>query len=232
FVLISLFSIAAEAQILKPATWSTKASKQNVSVGEELDLIFLVDIQKDWYLYSTDFDPDLGPMVTEFTFEPNQTYQLVGDIQPIGAKEKYDDLWQGNYTYFTEKAEFRQTIKVLKKDLVVRGTYGYQVCTDVDGKCIPFDDEFEFAGFTVNASASGEEKKVTAKELTSSRIEDKHKVSSEGDSIKTLEVKSDTSGTVSEIKTEQPVASEEIGDRQRQSLTDRASNDPYSLLGF
>ena len=127
YVLISLFSIAAEAQILKPATWSTKASKQNVSVGEELDLIFLVDIQEDWYLYSTDFDPDLGPMVTEFTFEPNQTYQLVGDIQPIGAKEKYDDLWQGNYTYFTEKAEFRQTIKVLKKDLVVRGTYGYQV---------------------------------------------------------------------------------------------------------
>src|SRR5690606_8529805 len=33
----------------------------------------------------------------------------------------------------------------------IKGTYGYQVCTDVDGRCIPFDDEFAF-NFTVLAS--------------------------------------------------------------------------------
>src|SRR5690606_14128547 len=93
FLLMCLLTFSVEAQILKPASWSTKASEKTVSVGEEIDLIFLVDIQKDWYLYSTDFDPDLGPMVTEFTFLPNDSYELVGDIKPIGSKEKYDEIW-------------------------------------------------------------------------------------------------------------------------------------------
>ena len=89
-------------------------------------------------LYSSDFDPDLGPMVTEFTFEPNEKYELVGEVQPIGAKKKYDELWEGEYTYFVGEAEFRQTIKVLEAPLgTIQGSYAYQVCTDVDGRCIP-----------------------------------------------------------------------------------------------
>ncbi len=160
-----LLTISANAQILKPATWSHKASQNQVKVGDEIDLIFLVDIDQDWYLYSSDFDPDLGPMVTEFTFEPSKNYELVGDIKPVGAKEKYDDLWEGTYTYFTKKAEFRQTIKVLNADLkAVSGTYNYQVCTDVDGRCIPFDDEFTIKINTLasnNAKPANTEQQIT-----------------------------------------------------------------------
>nr|WKN38249.1 cytochrome c biogenesis protein CcdA [Tunicatimonas sp. TK19036] len=142
-----LFTIAGklplQAQILKPATWQVAWSEEKAAVGEEIDLVFTVTIDPDWYLYSSDFDPDLGPMVTEFTFEPAEGYELVGDIKPIGAKEKYDELWEGTYTYFTGKAEFRQTVKVLnEKPNKISGSYSYQVCTDVDGRCIPFDDEF------------------------------------------------------------------------------------------
>ena len=108
-------------------------------------LVFHVKIDPDWYLYSSDFDPDLGPMVTEFSFEPNDAYELVGDIQPVGAKEKYDELWEGEYTYFTKEAEFRQTIRVRDEELTkVAGSYGYQVCTDVTGQCIPFEEDFTF----------------------------------------------------------------------------------------
>ncbi len=143
-LLISGFS--ASSQILQPATWQLEWSKEEVKVGEEVDLIFRVTIDRDWYLYSTDFDPELGPMVTEFTFAPSDSYELVGEIQPIGAKEKYDELWEGNYTYFTEKAELRQTITVLDDDLSkINGSYSYQVCNDIDGQCIPFDDEFSLA---------------------------------------------------------------------------------------
>src|SRR5699024_3327486 len=144
FVLI-LFP--AKSQILHPAKWNTEVSDKTVAIGDEIDLVFLVDIQEDWYLYSTDFDPDLGPMVTEFNFVPHDSYALIGGIKPIGPKKKYDELWGGEYTYFTEKAEFRQTIKVLGQDLKIEGTYAYQVCTDIDGKCIPFDNTFVFSGF-------------------------------------------------------------------------------------
>ncbi|MER2998891.1 protein-disulfide reductase DsbD family protein [Pontibacter populi] len=139
-----LFAFSAVAQVLKPATWSYDVSKKQVAVGEEVELIFNARIDKDWYLYSSDFDPDLGPMVTEFKFEKHPSYELVGKLVPVKPKKKYDDLWGGEYTYFVGTGQFRQKIKVLKPELLVKGTYEYQVCTDIDGRCIPFDDEFTF----------------------------------------------------------------------------------------
>ena len=138
-------SISASAQVLQPARWEEVLSKSEVMKGDTVDLIFRVKIDPEWYLYSSDFDPELGPMVTTFTFAPSEQYALVGDIQPIGAKEKYDDIWEGNYTYFTEEAEFRQTVKILEADInSIQGSYEYQVCSDVTGQCIPFEDEFTF----------------------------------------------------------------------------------------
>ncbi|MEM9832385.1 MAG: cytochrome c biogenesis protein CcdA [Bacteroidota bacterium] len=157
------------AQILTPAIWQVSWSDEDAKAGEEVDLVFTVTIDQDWYLYSSDFDPDLGPMVTEFTFEPGDGYELVGEIKPIGAKEKYDELWEGNYTYFTEKAEFRQTVKVLDKNPgKISGSYSYQVCTDVDGRCIPFDDEFTLAApLGGKAESSVEQSDVEEKLVTS-----------------------------------------------------------------
>ncbi len=139
-----LLAFSATAQILKPATWSYDVSKKEAAVGEEVELIFNVKIDKDWYLYSSDFDPELGPMVTTFEFVKHPSYQLIGDIVPVKPKKKFDDLWGGEYTYFVGTAQFRQKIKVLSPNLQVKGTYEYQVCTDIDGRCIPFDDEFVF----------------------------------------------------------------------------------------
>ena len=138
-------SISASAQVLQPARWEEVLSESEVTKGDTVDLIFRVKIDPEWYLYSSDFDPELGPMVTTFTFAPSEQYALVGDIQPIGAKEKYDDIWEGNYTYFTEEAEFRQAVKILEAGInSIQGSYEYQVCSDVTGQCIPFEDEFTF----------------------------------------------------------------------------------------
>lgn len=132
------------AQIQKHSKWSYEVSKSEVEVGQTVDLIFKVEIDKDWYLYSSDFDPDLGPQVTEFEFETNDSYELVGGINPVNPKSKYSDIFEGDYTYFTEHAEFRQTIKILKEKPEISGSYSYQVCTDVTGRCIPGMDDFTF----------------------------------------------------------------------------------------
>ena len=88
FIVFSLFfvSIDANAQVLQPARWNYAISKSEVKAGEEVDLIFHAVIDKDWYLYSSDFDPELGPIVTTFSFKPHPSYTLVGKIKPIGAK--------------------------------------------------------------------------------------------------------------------------------------------------
>lgn len=146
---IIISSLPVFSQILEPATWTTSTSSKEVKTGDEVDLIFTAKIIKDWYLYSSDFDPECGPMVTTFTFEPNSTYELVGDIQAINPTEKYDDIFECTVRIFKKTGVFRQTIKVLSTDLHVSGNYEYQVCSDVDGKCIPFDDDFSFNEISV-----------------------------------------------------------------------------------
>jgi thiol:disulfide interchange protein len=132
------------AQILEPAEWSYEVSKKEVQSGDQVELIFKAIIDPNWYLYSSDFDPDLGPMLTEFSFEANSSYELVGGIVPIDPKKKYDEIWEGEISYFKGTAEFRQKIKITGANPLIQGSYSYQVCSDVDGKCIPFEEDFVF----------------------------------------------------------------------------------------
>jgi len=147
-----LLSIVAKAQLEQHVQWESALSVNEATIGEEVTLIFKATIDKDWYLYSSDFDPDLGPMVTEFSFEPNDSYQLIGEVVPVNPSRKYDSLiWEGEYSYFKKKGEFRQKVKVLSKNFkVVVNTIG-QTCSDIDGKCILFDEVFTFNKLTVKA---------------------------------------------------------------------------------
>lgn len=159
-VLFLFSTFSSLAQILEPAKWTTEVSKSEVRVGDELELIFKATIDPDWYLYSSDFDPDLGPQVTEFFFTENETYQLVGGIRPINPSKKYDDIWEGDYTYFKKKGEFRQTVKILKTRPIIEGEYSYQVCTDIDGKCIPFSEDFSFDQIKANVVAEEKQEEI------------------------------------------------------------------------
>lgn len=155
FLLANLiFSFPVFSQVITPSSWTTSVSKKEVKIGDKVDLIFHAEIIKDWYLYSSDFDPDCGPMVTTFTFVPNSSYELVGDLKAISPTEKYDDIFECNVRIFKKKGEFRQTIKVLSTDLKISGNYEFQVCSDVDGKCIPFDHDFTFDDFSVKAPSN------------------------------------------------------------------------------
>ncbi|MBC6426293.1 MAG: hypothetical protein GDA51_07455 [Ekhidna sp.] len=139
-----LFSLHGTAQILQPAKWSSSASKSEVKVIETIELTFTAKLDDTWYIYSTDQDPDLGPNPTVFEFDKNNTFELVGDIMPMNVKEKYDNIWEGNVRILSKVAVFKQKVKILKPNPEIFVTVDYQVCTTVDGKCIPGDEEFEF----------------------------------------------------------------------------------------
>lgn len=145
-LMAGLFLPSVFSQVMKPISWKQELSKttDEIKVGDTIVLTFQAKIDKNWYLYSSDFDPELGPIVTTFEFEENKTFELVDSITPINPSKGYDEIWEGEYTYFKSKGEFQQKIVINSTPFYISGNYNYQVCSDVDGKCIPFDEEFTF----------------------------------------------------------------------------------------
>ncbi len=153
------FISSTTAQVIKPISWEVSLSQESPKVGDTINVVFDAQIDADWYLYSSDFDPNLGPMVTRFQFEDQQSFDRLGETAPLDAKRKYDSLWEGEYTYFVGHARFVQEIVIKNENYQISGSYSYQVCTDVDGKCIPFEDDFEL----VSNSEKGTSKLFTDK---------------------------------------------------------------------
>ena len=151
---VFLSSLTLSAQILHPAKWSTSVSASQAKVGDELTLIFQASIDKDWYLYSSEFTCEDGPIKTAFTFKPNSSFKLIGKIEPVGAVDKHDEIFECDVKIFKKTGEFWQKIKVLTADLKIEGEYEYQVCTDIDGKCIPFNEEFAFTDIKVSGGSA------------------------------------------------------------------------------
>ncbi len=225
------------AQILNPAKWSVVPSKKEVKIGETFDVVFNVVIDNDWYLYSTDFDPDLGPMVTEFIFEPDDSYELVGGIQPISPKKKYDELWEGEYTYFVGKAQFRQTVRALTPGLKINGSYSYQVCSDIDGKCIPFEDEFTVNGIlitddTQSIGKAATKETVPAEETNAKKNQEKEEIATPGPVIPIQKAdinQKDITEKNGPVETGTALTAEK---KKTPILKQRDSKDPYTLLSF
>lgn len=141
--LLLLFGFFLHAEKVIPARWSWSLKPANPKVGEVADVIFKVKIDKGWYLYSSDFDPELGPVVTTVTFEKHPSFELVGKLKPINPHSKFDkEIWGGTYTYFTELGEFRQKIKIKSGDLKINGAYDSQACSNESGLCVPIKGNF------------------------------------------------------------------------------------------
>lgn len=157
-ILISILFFSgyfSAAQILKPAKWSWTLSSTTLRTGSEVDLIFTVTTDKNWYVYANDFDPDCGPMLTTITFEKHPSFTLVGGLQAINPLKKHDEIFDCEVKIFKDKGEFRQRIKVLSENPVIKGVIEGQTCTEADGRCIPFEEDFVITGLIVN----GKEKK-------------------------------------------------------------------------
>ncbi|GAB3520694.1 protein-disulfide reductase DsbD domain-containing protein [Emticicia fontis] len=143
FILLFASSLAASAQILKPAKWTFTPSKTSAKVGETIDLVFTAKIDENWYMYSSELKVD-GPLPTTANFTKNDTYTLVGKLVPVKPKEKFDDIWGGKVQYFEHEAKFIQKVKVMKANPVIEGKIECQTCTTKDGKCVPNKDKFKF----------------------------------------------------------------------------------------
>lgn len=115
-----------------------------LEAGDEFDLVFTARLDKEWLLYSSDFKGDVGPQPTAFYFEPDHSFETVGEVIPVAPKRKKDRVWETDVSYFTQKAEFRQRIRLLTSDYRVTGMIKGQLCSEKNGVCVMFERLFLF----------------------------------------------------------------------------------------
>jgi thiol:disulfide interchange protein DsbD len=144
--ILALLSHIGHSQVMEAPEWDVEVQESTIVKGDTITVLFTAEIPQDWYMYSSDFDPNVGPMVTEFIFKENGQLQQLGSLEPIGQKKKYDELFEGEYTYFTKEAKFKQRFIVNSENPDIKATASYQICSDVNGQCIRYESEIAVFG--------------------------------------------------------------------------------------
>lgn len=159
-VLLILLATNSFAQVLTPAKWDIKLSTQKAKIGETIDVILVATLEKSWHLYAMKLPPDVA-LPTTFKFVPNASFSLVGETKEITKPiTKFDKTWDANVSYFDGKAEFRQKIKILSKNFKIAGSVNGLTCSDIDGKCIPLEEDFLLNKLTIIEDENIEKVKV------------------------------------------------------------------------
>jgi thiol:disulfide interchange protein len=165
FILIAFltFTVSINAQKVTPAKWSWALSKPNPAVGETVDIVFTVKMDKSWHHYASDFSPNVGPIVSTIKLKNNDSFEAVGALKSINSKKKHDEVFDGDVAFFEGKGEMRQSVKILKENPVIEGSYDGQVCSDVTGQCVPVKGVFKIEAKTGASASTTEKKKAKTK---------------------------------------------------------------------
>ncbi|MBN3581522.1 thioredoxin family protein [Algoriphagus aestuarii] len=148
------FAPDTKGQIVSPPKWTIQLVPEKTVTGEEATLVFEAQIPIGWYVYSNDFDPDLGPNLTVLKLEESEDYTLIGPLQAINPKKKFDETWKGDVSYFMGKGRFEQKLTPISSTGIIKGALEYQMCSDVTGQCINYEEEFEITFDSVSGTSA------------------------------------------------------------------------------
>jgi len=181
FLLTSFF---AQAQLVKPPKWTFTLEPKELQVGEKAVVVMEAEIPMGWYVYSNDFNKDLGPLLTEFVPAKSGDFDIASKLKPINPKKKFDEVWKGDVTYFMGKGRFEQPITIKATSGVIKGSLEYQMCSDLSGQCINYEQDIEikFTAKEVNRSAASPEA-VAKQEIISQETEKLSADSSDSENI-------------------------------------------------
>src|SRR5690606_13691147 len=120
-IFLILLASPLSAQIISPPKWDIQLSDKEHKVGDEVELVLKASIPINWYIYSNDFDPDLGPLLTELFLEDSAGVERAGELKAIDSKTKYEEIWEGDVTYFEKEGEFRQNFAITAETVKISG---------------------------------------------------------------------------------------------------------------
>ena len=141
FLPILFVAISSFAQMTDdPTTWKYEVKKKSAT---EYQLIFHLELKKDWHIWSMHPGGDGYEIAPSFTFDQHPGIKFKDSVIEKGKSVTTTMAGiDGKITYFTGKVDYIQNI-IVKGNGKVAGKLEYQVC---DNKmCLaPKDKDFTF----------------------------------------------------------------------------------------
>lgn len=133
-------SAIAQQGIIEPVKWDSKVEKVSET---EYDIILTGEIDEEWHVFSQ-FTSEDGSLPSVLTFEnAKDNYELIGAAKEGETIIAYNDVFEVEETYFLDKVQFTQRIKLLSENLKqITVNLDYQVCKEV---CINKEKNFVIA---------------------------------------------------------------------------------------
>ncbi len=127
-ILLIFFSLVSFAQLIEPVRLYTEVK----SLGNnEYELIIKGDLDPDWHLYTPTSDPN-GSSPLVLTWKGAGTdYELIGNPKEINTHKAYNEIFEVEETFWSDKVELVQRIKLKKPDLKkIEVNFDGQVCKE------------------------------------------------------------------------------------------------------
>lgn len=134
FLFLSCFVFSLSAQQAAPSPVSWMAVYQPIS-KQEGEVVIKAIIEKGWHTYSQR-PTDAGPISTVISFKPSAQFELIGTTKENHVIEEYDKAFEARLYMFSDKAEFRQKVK-LKSDPGFSIAFAIEFVACNDGMCLP-----------------------------------------------------------------------------------------------
>lgn len=134
-LILSVFSLT-NIFAQDPASWSIKLVDKS---NGEVELTASAKIDATWHLYDVKI-PDGGPIPTSLSIDKLNGATKVGGFKPVNSKlhKVHDEIFNMEIGYYENQATFVQRLKITDKAAFsLEGDIRGQVCSEVDGQCIP-----------------------------------------------------------------------------------------------
>ena len=132
-LLLSFISVSAQNTQNEPVEIESKSTKS----GDTLKLKINFIVQDDWMVYDS-LGGEQGPIPLSFNNDAVLNMELIKINKPK-TKHKYDDIFEVDLWYFTNKVSYELCFKILNAKIPVSGTIllEYMSCNLTSGVCLP-----------------------------------------------------------------------------------------------
>ncbi len=132
--LVSTIPVGAE-DAASAVQWSWQLQPLDARPGSEADLVLVARIAPQWVVYSSELEAGVGPLPARLRKKPQSAVEFIDGLRSIGASRKRDSTWNAEISYFAERAELRQRVKLPVDGSPVEVILSGQACYEADGTC-------------------------------------------------------------------------------------------------